>query len=71
MRSVEAKHFVDKSVDLEYRDRVGNIYLVQAYIYDVGFLPMHGPCLIADIGEVRLDRVLTISEVQGTERLAG
>jgi hypothetical protein len=31
-----------------------------AEIFDVGFVPLYGPCLITDIGEIRLDRVVSL-----------
>lgn len=54
----EAKSFVGQMVSLVWRDRKGNEVSKEAEVYDVGFVPLYGPCLITDQGEIRLDRVV-------------
>jgi len=56
----EAKNFVGHVVHLQYRDRAGREHMELAEIFDVGFVPLYGPCLITDIGEIRLDRVVSL-----------
>lgn len=53
----EAKRFVGQFVNLTYRERSGDTVQKTAELFDIGFVPLYGPCLITDIGEIRLDRV--------------
>lgn len=59
----EAKRFVGHIVTMSYRERSGEILEKVAEIYDIGFVPLYGPCLITDIGEVRLDRLLSCEKL--------
>ncbi|MCW5937920.1 MAG: hypothetical protein KIT11_11515 [Fimbriimonadaceae bacterium] len=61
MLSSEAKTFVGSYVNLTYRDRAGREAVHLAEVYDVSFVPHFGPCLITDLGEFRLDRVVGCS----------
>jgi hypothetical protein len=70
MLSSEVKAFVGQIVQVEYADKVGNTYIQNAELYDIGFLPLYGPCLILDIGEIRLDRVSSVKPVKGTKSAA-
>lgn len=54
----EAKGFVNQHVMLSYRDRRGDEIVREAEVFEVGFVPLYGPCLITDVGEIRLDRVV-------------
>ena len=60
----EAKEFVGAVVTLVYKDRKGDDVSKTAEIYEVGFVPLYGPCLITDIGEIRLDRVQYCENIQ-------
>jgi hypothetical protein len=53
----DAKNFVGQIVDIEYTDRKGTTIHDRAEIFDVNFIPLYGPCLITDIGDIRLDRI--------------
>lgn len=53
----EAKKYVGLFVALSYRERSGQSVVKEAEIFDIGFVPLYGPCLITDVGEIRLDRV--------------
>jgi hypothetical protein len=64
MLSSEAKKFVGLVVDLVLTDRSGRSEQRRAEIYDIGFLPLFGPCLITDIGELRLDRIVRMEAVR-------
>ena len=70
MLSSEAKRFVGQVVEIEYSDRHGNVFFQTAEVFDVGFLPLYGPCLILDIGEIRIDRIQSCRLVQKTLRAA-
>lgn len=70
MLSSELKSFVGQIVEIEYADREGNTFIQNAELYDIGFLPLYGPCLILDIGEIRLDRVTSCRPVSRTIKSA-
>ena len=70
MLSSDAKAFIGQIVEVEYTDKAGNVYIQNAELYDIGFLPLYGPCLILDIGEIRLDRVNSCRPVGRTSRVA-
>lgn len=57
--SRDAKCFVGQCVEIEFRDRRKRVHRQSCEIYDIGFLPSFGPCLITSLGEIRLDRVLS------------
>ena len=57
----EAKVFAGMVVDLVYRDRRGDEIASRAHIYEVGFVALYGPCLVTDIGEIRIDRVVSVT----------
>lgn len=54
----EAKPLVGHFVNLSYTDRSNNIYSETVEIFDVTFIPLYGPCIITDVGEIRLDRIV-------------
>ena len=60
----EAKRFVGQYVTMTYRERSGQEVERVAEIFDIGFVPLYGPCLITDVGEIRLDRLLAMSVLQ-------
>ena len=55
----EAKSFIGKEVALTWSDRHGDENHVVTVVYSADFVPLYGPCLITDAGEVRLDRVVS------------
>ncbi len=55
----EAKRFVGQFVTLTCRERSGETVDIDAEVYDIGFVPLYGPCLITDVGEIRLDRLIS------------
>jgi hypothetical protein len=59
----EAKTFTGQFVKLVYKDRRGAEVERQTEVFDVGFVPLYGPCLITDVGEIRLDRVVDCESV--------
>jgi hypothetical protein len=70
MLSSEVRAYVGQIVQVEYSDKLGNIYIQNAELYDIGFLPLYGPCLILDIGEIRLDRVSAVKPVKSLKSAA-
>lgn len=60
----DAKKYVGHFVTLSYRERSGDMTNVDAEVFDIGFVPLYGPCLITDVGEFRLDRVESCAQVQ-------
>lgn len=61
MEIAEARKFVDKTVLLRWTDRKGVEVEESLHLYDVGFVPLYGPCLVTSRGEIRLDRVVSCS----------
>jgi hypothetical protein len=70
MLATEAKAFVGHIVQVEHTDKEGNVFIENAELYDIGFLPLYGPCLLLDIGEVRLDRVMSLRSVRELKKSA-
>lgn len=67
----EAKNLIGHIVDITFTDRSGKEYVKTAEVFDVGFVPLYGPCMITDVGEVRLDRVFGVSiSDEGKRRFA-
>ncbi len=58
----EAKTLIGQVVLLTISDRAGRESNKMAEIFDVGFVPLYGPCVITDQGEFRLDRIMGWSE---------
>jgi hypothetical protein len=59
----EAKAYVGYQVHVRYTDRAGREHNERVEIFDVAFVALYGPCLITDIGEIRLDRVIACENV--------
>lgn len=55
----EAKRFVGKVVDVVHRNRGGHETSCVAEVFDVTFVPLFGPCLVSDIGDIRLDCIVS------------
>lgn len=55
----EAKQYVGRPVSLGWTGRKGDEIHDSVYVFSVGFVPMYGPCLITDKGEICLDRVVS------------
>ncbi|MBS1705645.1 MAG: hypothetical protein JST40_07205 [Armatimonadetes bacterium] len=66
----EAKKFVGEVVEVTFSDRKGQEVCEVAEIFDVNFVPLYGPCLITDVGDIRLDRVHLISQQQEVRKVA-
>ena len=55
----EAKTYIGQEVALCWNDRKGEPVEAVTHIYSADFVPLYGPCLITDAGEIRLDRVVS------------
>lgn len=62
----DAKNYVGQIVDISFTNRQGNSVEETVEVFDVTFVPLYGPCLITDIGDIRLDRVngMCVQEVR-------
>jgi hypothetical protein len=68
----DAKAYIGMPLRLTWTGRKGEELNDLVYVFNVGFVPLYGPCLITDKGEIRLDRVVAFENVvQTTERKAG
>ncbi|HVT14208.1 MAG TPA: hypothetical protein VHE55_18240 [Fimbriimonadaceae bacterium] len=64
MTIIEAKSFIGSEVELSWRDRKGDELSSRTRVYAADFVPLYGPCLLTDAGEIRLDRVISCVAVQ-------
>lgn len=58
MTILEAKSYIGAEVELSWLDRKGEEVHAVTRVYSADFVPLYGPCLITDAGEVRLDRIV-------------
>jgi len=54
----EAKNYVGAQLHVSWNGRNGEKSEI-VHVLTVGFVPLYGPCLITDIGEISLDRVVS------------
>lgn len=66
----DAKGYVGQVVQVTYSDRTGTEIVDTAEVFDVNFVPLYGPCLITDIGEIRLDRVVACAAYRDSRKAA-
>lgn len=60
----EAKSFVGSQLKVSWTGRKGDEMSDTVYVMNVGFVPLYGPCLITDIGEISLDRIIEYADDQ-------
>jgi hypothetical protein len=65
----DAKKLIGQLVNVDYLDRSGKLLSELVEVFDVNFIALYGPCLITDIGDIRLDRV-SRAEPAALERTA-
>lgn len=53
----EARSMVGQTVHLNWTDFKGESHEGTSQIYKLEFVPMYGPCLVTDFGELHLDRI--------------
>ncbi|HTQ10315.1 MAG TPA: hypothetical protein VMI31_09615 [Fimbriimonadaceae bacterium] len=63
----EARSFVGSDVSLCWLDRKGQELREVARIFAADFVPLYGPCLITDAGDIRIDRVVSIDLLADTK----
>ena len=63
MLSSDARAYVGQTVHIEFTDGTGTARNETTTVYAFGFHPVGGPCLVTNVGEVRLDRVLNCNPV--------
>lgn len=63
----EARSFIGSEVELSWRDRKGEELSATTRVYAADFVPLYGPCLLTDAGEIRLDRVVSCIAVPKTK----
>ncbi|MGC8861565.1 MAG: hypothetical protein ACP5R5_02195 [Armatimonadota bacterium] len=59
----EAKQFLGRNVAVTYRDRHGDLHTRSLHVHDVAFVPIYGACLLGDMEEIWLDRVISITTI--------
>ncbi len=65
----DAKRYIGQIVEIDYLDRTGATHTDIVEVFDVNFIALYGPCLITDIGDIRLDR-LSRAEVSTKTKVA-
>lgn len=53
----DAKKLIGQVVEIEFTDRAGKVNYETVEVFDVNFIALYGPCLITDLGDIRLDRI--------------
>jgi hypothetical protein len=54
----EARTLIGHKVQLTWADRAGNETSGVVEVFEVNFVPLYGPCLLTDFGDIRVDRVI-------------
>ncbi|MCW5933310.1 MAG: hypothetical protein KIT45_03305 [Fimbriimonadia bacterium] len=70
MQFREAQQYVGSNCQVAWKDRHGNVQTNQVFITDVSFVPLYGICLITDLQEIRLDRIVEIHSLEFSEQKA-
>ncbi|MEN6357602.1 MAG: hypothetical protein ABFD83_11030 [Armatimonadota bacterium] len=65
MRIPDAKQYLGHHCAVTFRDRHGDEITKDLHIHDVTFVPLYGAYLIGDIEDVSLERVTSISALDG------
>lgn len=60
----EARTLIGTHVHLRWTDRKGDELSGETLIHKADFVPLYGPCLITDLGDIRLDRVVGCSIIE-------
>lgn len=61
----EAKQYLGRRCSVTYHDRRGEAITRSLQVQDVAFVPMYGAYLIGDLEDVCLDRITSISSLDG------
>lgn len=54
----EVRNLVGQTVHIAWYDRKGGTCETDTTLYQATFLPMYGPCVITDHGEIPIDRLI-------------
>jgi hypothetical protein len=65
MRIPEAKQYLGKRCTVTFLNRHGDEITCNLQVHDVAFVPLYGAYLIGDVEDVYLDRVTSISALDG------
>ena len=65
MRVPEAKQYLGKHCSVTFLDRHGDEITRNLRVHDVAFVPLYGVYLIGDLEDICLDRVTSISTLDG------
>ncbi|MBI1756111.1 MAG: hypothetical protein HYR64_03285 [Fimbriimonas ginsengisoli] len=63
----DARRLVDRQVFVCWRNRKGEVLTDTVFVYQVQFVPLYGPCLVTDAGEIHLDRIESALPVSTSE----
>lgn len=70
MLVTDAHRFVGQFIVLTTATPAGGSEERLAEVFDVGFVPLLGPCLVTDLGDVRLDRVVSAVPFESARKTA-
>jgi hypothetical protein len=65
LRIPEAKQYLGKRCTVTYLNRHGDSVTRDLHVEDIAFVPLYGAYLIGDVEDVCLDRVTSISSLDG------
>lgn len=63
MELQDARKLARHKVVLHWRDRKGDLRGETSYVYELRFVPLYGPCLITDFGEIAIDRIESVENM--------
>jgi hypothetical protein len=58
MELQHARSFAGKGAHITWIDRKGEQISSEVQVFDATFVPLYGPCLVTDSGDIRLDRIV-------------
>lgn len=70
MSLAEAKTYEGAQVSLTWTNRKGEEILETVDVYEVTFVPMYGPCLVTNCGNIALERVMSCEPCVRVQRAA-
>lgn len=70
MSLAEAKAYEGGQVSLTWINRKGDRIQETVDVYEVTFVPMYGPCLVTNCGNIALERVVTCLQTPSIRQAA-
>lgn len=58
----EIKSYLGKSIEVEYRDRLGNHTTTKGKLEHIEYQPLYGSTLVFDFGKIGLDKIEWVKE---------